>query len=134
MKSAESRISDRLSWLGSVTSLLAVATCYGTLVAVVLLSAIGVSVDLNEGLFVRIVTGLLVVALFGMTYSFRLHRSPGPLVLSVAAAGLLIWVFYGTYSQVLEIIGFVGLVVASIWDFRVKRRTGASKCETTSTA
>lgn len=130
MQSDASPKSGRLSWLGSVTSLLAVATCYGTLAVVALLSVVGVSVDLDEGLFVRIVTVLLVLALSGMVYSFRLHRHPGPLVLSVAAAALLIWVFYGSYSQVLEIAGFVGLVAASLWDFRAKRRAGAAKCDT----
>lgn len=122
--------SERLSWLGSATSLLAVMACYGTLAAVALLSLVGVSVDLSEGLLIKIITGLLVVALLGITYSFWLHRSPGPLVLSVVAAGLLVWVFYGTYSHVLEIVGFGGLVMASIWDFRVKRRACAVKCET----
>lgn len=101
MTGGEAPTSERLSWLGSATSLLAVMTCYGTLAAVALLSLVGVSVDLSEGLLIKIITGLLVVALLGMTYSFRLHRSPGPLVLSVAAAGLLVWVFYGTYSHVL---------------------------------
>ena len=133
MKSSEAPTSERLSWLGSVTGLLAVVTCYGTLAAVGLLSVIGVGVDLDEGLFVKIITGLLVVALLGMTYSFRLHRFPGPLVLSVAAAGLLAWVFYGTYSQVLEVVGFGGLVVASVWDFRVKRRAGTATCAPSST-
>ena len=123
MRIIETPISERLSWLGSLTSLLAVVTCYGTLAAVALLSVMGVSVGLNEGLFIKIITGLLVVALLGMAYSFRTHRHPAPLVLSVAAAAVLVWVFYGTYSQLLEIVGFGGLVVASVWDIRIKKRT-----------
>jgi hypothetical protein len=108
--------------VGSAASLLAVAACYGTMAVVALLSVIGIGVDLDDGVFVKIVTGLLVVALLGMAYSFRFHRHPGPFLLSLAAAGLLAWVFYGSYSQALEIVGFAALVVASLWDFRSKRR------------
>jgi hypothetical protein len=47
------------AWLGSAASLFAVVTCYGTLAAVALLAAIGVSVDLNEGTLVIFITVLL---------------------------------------------------------------------------
>ncbi|MDP7343018.1 MAG: MerC domain-containing protein [Alphaproteobacteria bacterium] len=120
---------ERLSWLGSATSLLAVATCYGTMAAVALLSVVGVSVEINEGVFVKVITALLVVAVAGTAFTFRRHRNPGPLLLSIAAAGLLLWVFYGSYSFALEIIGFVGLVLASIWDFRAKRRASKRRTE-----
>ena len=113
---------QNLSWLGSITSLLAVATCYGTLAAVSLLSLIGVSVNIDEALLVKMITGLLILALSGMLYSWRRHRHPGPLILSLAAAALLLWVFYGHYSKPLELTGFALLVIASLWDFRAKKR------------
>ena len=118
----------RLSRLGTVTSLLAVAACYGTLAAVALLSLIGVSVEIDEGMLVKLITGLLVLALLGMGYSYRLHRHPGPLLLSLAAAALLLWVFYGSYSRPLELAGFAALVIAAVWDFRVKKRVCTQKC------
>lgn len=116
------------SWLGSATSLLAVVTCYGTLAAVALLSFVGISVELDEGLLVKLITGLLVLALAGMGYSYRIHRHPGPLVLSVASASLLLWVFYGNYSKSLELTGFIALIIASLWDFRAKKRACINKC------
>lgn len=119
---------QRLSWLGSVTSLLAVATCYGTLAAVTLLSLIGVSVELDEATLVKLITGLLILALSGMVYSWRMHRYPGPLIVSLGAAGILLWVFYGSYSKPLELMGFALLVIAAIWDFRAKKRVGADSC------
>ena len=118
----------KLSWLGSATSLLAVAACYGTLAAVSLLSLIGVSVDIDEAVMVRFITALLIVALLGMLYSWRSHRHPGPLLLSMSAATLLLWVFYGSYSKPLELTGFALLVIASIWDFRTKKRACAESC------
>jgi len=118
----------RFGWLGTATSLLAVGACYGTLGAVALLSLLGVSVDIDEALLVKWVTGLLILALAGMVYSYRIHRHPGPLLLSLAAAALLFWVFYGSYSQALELTGFGLLVVASIWDFRAKKRACTAGC------
>ena len=133
MNSSEAPTSARLSWLGSLASLLAGVACYGTLAAAALLSMIGVTVTVNEGLVIQIITGLLVVALLGMAYSFRLHRHLGPPLLTVAAAAVVVWVLYGAYSRTLEIVGYAGLVAASIWDFRVKRRAGATKPSTTPT-
>jgi len=118
----------RLSWLGSITSLLAVGACYGTLGAVALLSLLGVNVDLDEGRLVILITVLLVVALLGMAYAYRFHHHPGPLLLSLGAASLLAWVFYGTYSKPLELAGFGGLVVASVWDLRAKKRACSIPC------
>ena len=119
---------QHLSWLGSVTSLLAVATCYGTLAAVTLLSLIGVSVDIDEATLVKLVTGLLILALLGMVYSWRIHRHPDPMLISLGSATLLLWVFYGSYSKPLELTGFALLVVASVWDFRVKKRACTDSC------
>jgi len=113
------------SWIGSATSLLAVTACYGTLAAVALLSTIGVSVDIDEGLMIKMISGLMFLALAGMAYSYRLHRHSGPLLLSIASAALLSWVFFGSYSKQLELIGFATLVIASAWDFRVKHRACA---------
>jgi len=112
----------RFAWLGSAASLFAVVACYGTLAAVALLAAIGVSVDLNEGTLVIFITVLLGLAIAGMVYSFRLHRHPGPLTVSILSVAMLSWVFYGNYTKALELAGFAGLVVASIWDFRCKKK------------
>ena len=62
----------------------------------------------------------LAIALLGLTCSYRLHRCGEPLPLGLAAAALLLWVFYGRYSHPLEALGVVGLVAASAGDFRAK--------------
>lgn len=118
----------RLGWIGPVTGLLAVMTCYGTLAAVALLSVIGVSVELDEGFLMKMISGLLALALAGMGYSYRIHRHPGPLLLSIVSATMLGWVFYGSSSKPLELTGFVMLAAASIWDFRAKRRVCMDQC------
>ena len=117
------------SWVGSVTSLLAVVACYGTLATVALLSVIGISIEIDEGFLVKLISGLLVLALAGMGYSYSVHRHPGPLLLSIGSAALLLWVFYGSYSKPLELTGFIALVFASVWDFRAKKRACSVKCD-----
>ena len=111
---------SRLGSLASAGSLLAVASCYGTLGVVALLSVVGVTVHLNEVLMTRIITSVLVVALLGLGYSFRAHHKAGPLLVGLTSAALLLWVFYWHYTRPLEALGFVGLVIASVWDFRAK--------------
>ncbi|MAT66718.1 MAG: hypothetical protein CMN57_13890 [Gammaproteobacteria bacterium] len=117
------------SWVGSAASLLAVLTCYGTLAAVALLSVMGNGIEIDESLLVELVSGLLLLALAGMGYSYSVHRHPGPLLLSITSAALLLWVFYGTYSKPLELTGFIALVFASVWDFRAKKRACAGNCK-----
>lgn len=116
------------SWVGSVTSLLAVLACYGTLATVALLSIVGISVKIDEGLLVKLISGLLIFALVGMVYSYRAHRNPIPLLLSIVSAVLLLWVFYGVYSKPLELTGFTILVSASVLDFYSKKRACTGKC------
>lgn len=118
----------RLAWLGPVMGLVAVASCYGTLATVALLSVVGVTVEIDEGLMVKLVSGMLLLVLFGMGYSFKLHRQPGPLVLTVIAAAMLLWAFFIDYSRYLEFAGFGLLTIASIWDFRAKKRACAAHC------
>lgn len=125
----EKKTSKKLSSLGTITNLLAVVTCYGTLGAVALLSFIGVSVEINEGMLVKLITVLLLISLTGMSYSYRLHRHAGPLLLSLAAAAVLLWVFYCSYSKPLELTGFAALVIASAWDFRAKKSGCTQKCK-----
>lgn len=47
-----------LQWIGSLSGILALLACYGTLAGVALLSVIGVTVDVDEGLLVKIISVL----------------------------------------------------------------------------
>lgn len=123
----------RFVWLGPAMGLIAVVSCYGTLAAVALLSVVGVSVEIDEALMVKLVSVMLVLVLIGMGYSCKLHRQPGPLVLTLIAAALLLWAFFIDYSKYLEFSGFGVLSVASIWDFRIKKRVCTAHCNETET-
>jgi hypothetical protein len=80
----------RLASLAPAASLLAVAFCYGTLGVVALLSIVGVAVPLNEALLAHILTAVLIIAVLGLLYAFRVHRDIKPLLLGAASAALLL--------------------------------------------
>ena len=114
--------------LGSIASLFALIACYGTIASVALLSFLGISVEIDEALMIKIVTVLLAAALLGMLYSWRSHRNIIPLILSLISTSILMWVFYGTDSKALELLGFLLLLIASILDFRSKKKV-CKNCE-----
>lgn len=110
-----------LRGLGSLGGIIALLACYGTLATVALLSVIGITVDVDEGVLVKVISFFLIFALAGMLFSWRKHRNSGPLILTGVAAALLAWTFYGHYNPWLEGGGFVGLLIASVWDLRLKK-------------
>ena len=118
----------RFASIGSLSGLLAVIACYGTLAAVALLSLIGINIHLDEALMVKLVSGLLLLALAGMGHSFSMHRHPGPLLLSIVSATVLIWVFFVSHTKALEMSGFAMLLLASLWDWRLKKQSCAGRC------
>ncbi len=113
--------------LGSFGGILAMLACYGTLATVALLSLVGITVDLDEGLLVKIISVFLVLAFVGTALSWRNHRNFGPLAITSVAVALLLSVFYGHYNAWLEGSGFAGLFIASVWDIRLKKQACMAK-------
>ncbi|MDJ0957506.1 MAG: hypothetical protein QNI91_11630 [Arenicellales bacterium] len=50
-----------------------------------------------------------------------------PLILTCVGAALIVWVMFGSFNRILELIGFASLIVAATWDWRLKKRSAASK-------
>ena len=116
----------RLDWLASLGTILAFLACYGTLAVIGALSLIGISPAVNEGVWAGAIVLFALVALVGIVLGWRGHRVVGPLVLGVVGAGLVIYTMGVSYSRVVEIVGFVALIVAAVWDWRAKRAANAA--------
>jgi len=116
-----------IACIGSVTGLRAVAAGHGTL-AEALASAIGIGIRIDEGLPIRLISGLLTLVMGGMGYCYWVQRHPGPLLASVVSAAFLLRVFAGSCSKPLELTGFTSLAAASGLDFRGKKRVCADPC------
>lgn len=120
MKEA-SPITGKLDRLAGIAAALSIAACYGTLVVVGALSLLGVSLSINTGLWAGAIVLFAVLAAAGVALGYRRHHRAGPLVAAVAGAALIAWVMFGSFDRLLEVGGFVALVAAAIWDWRLKR-------------
>lgn len=112
---------SRVSWLAPVGTVMAVLACYGTLAAVAMLSAMGITLALNEGIWAGAIVVFALLALAGLVLSWRHHRALPPLLLGIVGAGLIVFTMTVSYSQPIEIAGFVLLVLAAFLDWRAKR-------------
>lgn len=64
-----------------------------------------------------------VLAVVGVVFGYRRHRVPAPVILAVIGAGLIVWVMFGSFNRILELLGFAALIAAATWDWRLKRRS-----------
>jgi hypothetical protein len=116
-----SNATPRFAWLASAGTVLAIAACYGTLATVSVLSLLGVTLVINPGVWAGAISLFAVLALFGVLLSYREHRVRGPLVIAALGTALVLWAMFGSYSRIIELIGFAGLITAAIWDWRLKK-------------
>lgn len=117
-----SSTSRKWDWLASVATVLSIVACYGTLLVISALSLLGIGLTVHTGAWAGVISLLAVLAVVGVALGYRRHRVPAPLILALIGASLIVWVMFGTYSRILELIGFATLVVAATWDWRLKRR------------
>lgn len=116
--------STKVSWLPRVATALALLSCYGTTVLIGLLSLLGVTLAINEGVWASAIAIFAALATIAIAVSYRRHRIVGPTAVAALGLGLILWVMFGSYSRVIELVGFVLLIAATLWDWRA----GASRC------
>ena len=120
---------QQLAWLPTAGTLLSIFSCYGTLGIITSLSLMGIRLVVNVHVWAVAIVVFALVAVVGLALGYRRHRSRGSLVLGIVGAIVVIFSLYG--SQVIramgiprdavEIVGFVGLVAAAIWDWRLRK-------------
>ena len=125
--------SQSASWLAGAGALLSVAACYGTLGLVALLSALGVSLAVNEHIWAGAIVAFALLAVLGVLLGARGHGKAGPVVLAAVGAAAVAWAMYGAGtisamlgvpSFVVELAGFASLIGAAIWDWRLRCGAG----------
>lgn len=122
---AMDRQSDGLKWLGrysGIAVVLSVVTCYGTVAVVAVLSLVGVSMSVHEGAWATLIVALAWIAVLAMGINIQRHRSFGPFIIADVGALLLSWVMFVDYSRPKEIIGFALLIVAALWDRKLRKQ------------
>lgn len=96
-----------------VATTLALITCYGTLALASALTAVGITLEINEGLW-----AVAIVLLFGLAASliaFRGGRRFGPARLALLAFALILWVMFASYHWATELVAFAALISAAFW-------------------
>lgn len=99
---------------GVVATALALIACYGTLAFVGALSFAGITVKIENGLWVGAIVTFFALAV-GMI-AFRGSRQSGPTLLGLIGFGLIIWTMFGSYNWTTELLAFAMLIAATLWD------------------
>ncbi len=106
---------------GTVSFALAIVACYGSLALLALMSALGVSMTLNEGLWAGAIVLFAYLACTVIAIGFKKHRSFKPILIAILGAAILTYTMYVNYTLVTELIGFIFLATATYFDYDLRR-------------
>jgi len=116
----------RNRWFAVVSLAAALLACYGTLMLIGLLSALGVSMAVNAAAWAGVIVVFAGLTAFGIALGIGRHRQPVPFVLALPGFALIAWAMLGRYDRTLEITGFAMLAAATAWDWRLRRRCSSN--------
>jgi hypothetical protein len=103
-----------------VTLALSLIACYGTLTLLAALSALGVTLALDTGVWAGGIVFFAVLAAAAVALGTRQHGSTLPVLPAVAGVALLGYVMFGDFNRVLELAAFALLGAAVFWDYRFR--------------
>lgn len=113
------RASRRATGAGVIASGVTLLCCAGVAPVVGIASALGLGFLLRDAILIPALIVGLAVTLWGLWQGRRYHERNGPLSLGlvgsvITVGGVLLWV-------PLAFVGFVGVLVASIWNLSAVR-------------
>jgi hypothetical protein len=103
-----------------VTLALSLIACYGTLAALAALSALGVTLALDSGVWAGVIVFFAVLAAAAVALGTRRHGSTLPVLPAAAGVALLGYVMFGDFNRLLELAAFALLGAAVFWDYRLR--------------
>lgn len=106
--------------VGCTGSVVTGACCLGFTPFLTALTAIGADFLIKDAILIPLLVIFLGLAVWNFASSRKQHSISGPLFLGSAAAILAfasLWI-----STVISYVGFLALIAASIWDFRLVRK------------
>jgi len=122
----ESTTVGKFGWLAGTGTLLSILACYGTLATLAVLSLLGITLVVDPGVWAGTISLFAVLAVVGVAVTYRQHGKIVPLLIALVGAGLILWAMFGSYSRIIELLGFGGLIIAATWDWRLKKRMQAT--------
>jgi len=109
------------AWLPGLATAMPFIACYGTLAFMSILGALGVAIALDEGLWAGAIVAFAALAVSGLAFGSLRHRQIGPLLIGAIGAAAVAYAMYVQYARPIELSGFVLLLVAAFWDWRLRR-------------
>ena len=106
---------------GMLTLTMALLACYGTLALVGLMSALGVGLAVDEGVWAGAILLFAWLVCVVIALGPRKHGSFGPLVIGLAGSGLLTYTMLLDYRLAIELAGFALLAFATGYDYHQRR-------------
>ena len=108
-------------WLAPLTTALSLVACYGTLAAIALLGALGVTIALNEAFWAGAI--VLFAGLTFATLLIRRRKHGRHVPAALAGIGLLLITFtmLVSYDRIIELLGFIFLCAGTVIDWRIGR-------------
>lgn len=114
---------------GVFGAIFAALCCAGAPIILSVLAAVGLSFLRKDAILLPLMFVSLAVALWGFWAGRRLHGAPGPISLAIAAAAALsagVVFVHGLPAKVLIGLGAIALVVATVWNIRLRLACRAS--------
>ena len=100
---------------------LALAACYGTMVAITLLGLAGATVAIDEGIWAITIALLAIAAAAFVAAGLRKHGEVGPTVVATVGAGVITYTVFLGYDLLVEAAGFAVLAGGVGWDHWIRR-------------
>ena len=101
---------------GTGATILALLACYGTLAFVGILSLAGVTIAIDTGVWAAAISAFYGFAVAAIAFSVKGHRVFGPAILGLIGFAIILWVMFGAYSWGTELLAFILLIAAALWD------------------
>lgn len=110
---------------GVIALSLAALACYGTLAAIALLSLLGITLAVNAAAVAGAVVVLAMLAAIVVGVGARKHGSVMPAIAAVTGVALIVHAMLIAYDWRSELAGFLLMLAAVAWDFRLRARATA---------
>lgn len=104
-----------------IATTLSLLACYGVLGLLAALSAAGIVLAPNETIWKGAIVAFALLAASSTIAGWRRHRSLVPGALAVVGVSLLAWLMYVRFDRALELLAFVLLLAASVFDALLRR-------------
>ncbi len=105
------------NWLAPVATALSLVACYGTLAAVALLGALGVTIALNQAVWAGAIVLFAGLTFAALLIRRRKHGRLAPVTLAGIGVLLIGFTMLITYARIIEFAGFIFLCAGTVLDW-----------------